>query len=63
MMCQPVACLLRNNRTQKDLFSIMSAFSQKNFNHRDDSPCLQQDGQTLENSFLSTEVKKALLGT
>lgn len=37
MMCQPLACLLRNDRTQKDLFSIMPLISQKKFNHRDDS--------------------------
>lgn len=36
-MCQPVAYLLRSDRTQKDLFNIMCIFSQKNFNHRDDS--------------------------
>lgn len=36
-MCQPVAYLLRSDRTQKDLFNIMSIFNPKNFNHRDDS--------------------------
>ena len=36
-MCQPVAYLLRSDRTRKGLFNIMSIFSQKNLNHRDDS--------------------------
>ena len=61
-MCQPVAYLLRSDRTQKDLFNIMSIFNPKNFNHRDDlAHACDSVGKLRRIPFLASMQNKTLL--